>query len=627
MKQKTTFNIKEYIKNISPDLLNNPDIRSAIEQLKNAATLLATQISQHITYNILQDTVLAVRPAPISGPAQQKNTRKTKSSSANWTNATKPALSSALFYRKKHNLPVEPELQQALAAAFPGYDPATHTIKKTFTKRAVRTTNWAKSSKQTLCAALGYRNRRNLPVEPELNDALVAAFPGYDPALKKITKRTRARRITNTDWSTKTRRQLQVAFYNHKHTNKPISAEFNNALVATFPNYDAEKQSFVRIKKQKKAQTPQKSASTPDLDAAQHNDIQAQTPQKSASTPDKKLQNAILPLYSKKTISGNYCLVFNDGTSERNLLTASKIPYELYFLDTKTKTAIVRKMSNKQNTVFYLLNYTSGKLFQDTATGVQHVAYTETTHDIYTKKHRDSSQYFLHLTRNGKTNEHVLQLPHDAKTLRPGETIIIDDNGNITTHPLVILGSASEHQQQNEIIKKITTPASIPTSQTTETVAASITPEQPAQRTPSVPKKATTNTNLLSVTIKPVKTTLDGTYNDVFVNGKKILSNHFNTEIKLLMNDTILAIHGIVTDNHDLPQTPIWQVYGPDLRSRIALQKQKFSGYNIHAKYVTETANGLRMELSNRCSCLLKTERLLKEAGQKRFVIQDEHTR
>ena len=284
-------------------------------------------------------------------------------------------------------------------------------------------------------------------------------------------------------------------------------------------------------------------------------------------------------------------------------------------------------MSNKQSHVLYLINYSNGKLFQDTSSGVQSAAYTESTHDLYTKKYRDISQYFLHVSHNGQTIEHVLQLPHDAKTLRPGETIIIDDNGNITTHPLVILGSASEHQQQNEIIKKITTPASIPTSQTTETVAASIPPEQPAQRTPSVPKKATTDTNQLSVTLEPVKTTLEGTYNNVYVNGKKILSNHFGTEIKLLMDNTILAIHGIVTDNHELPQTPIWQIYGPDLRSRISLHKQKFSGYNIHAKSVKETAEGLRIELSNRCSCLLKTERLLKEAGSKRFFIKDEHTR
>lgn len=549
MKETTTFNIEEYIKKISPDLLNNPDVRSAIEQLRNATTVLATQISQHITYNLLQDTIQPVQPdtvAPAIKTTQPE--RRTKSSSVDWSKATKAALSSALFYRKKHKLPVEPALQQALAAAFAGYDPTTNTIKKIFRKkRTVRPTNWAKSSKQTLRTALGYRNRRNLPIEPELHAV----------------------------------------------------------LIATFPNYDAEKQCFVRIKKQKKAQTPQKSA----------------------STPDKKLQNAILPLYSKKTISGNYCLVFNDGTNERNLLTASKIPYELYFLDTKTKTAIVRKISNKQNHVLYLINYSNGNLFQDTSSGVQSAAYTESTHGLYTKKYRDISQYFLHVSHDGQTIEHVLQLPHDAKTLRPGETIIIDDNGNITTHPLVILGSASEHQQQNEIIKKITTPASIPTSQTTETVAASITPEQPAQRTPSVPKKATTDTNQLSVTLEPVKTTLEGTYNNVYVNDKKILSNHFGTEIKLLMDNTILAIHGIVTDNHELPRTPIWQIYDPDLRSHIPLRKQKFSGYNIHAKSVKETAEGLQIELSNRCSCLLKTERLLKEAGSKRFFIKDEHTR
>ncbi len=142
-----------------------------------------------------------------------------------------------------------------------------------------------------------------------------------------------------------------------------------------------------------------------------------------------------------------------------------------------------------------------------------------------------------------------------------------------------------------------------------------------------LPEKKSQNPNEISVYTEYVKSDLHGAYNNVYLNGKRILTNHYNTNIKLLFNDTLLAIHGIITDNRDFPKKPIWQIYDTNLKSRISLQKQKFSGYNIHANNITERDDGLYLTLSNRCIAIIKRDRIIKEAGNKHFIIIQQKTK
>lgn len=135
------------------------------------------------------------------------------------------------------------------------------------------------------------------------------------------------------------------------------------------------------------------------------------------------------------------------------------------------------------------------------------------------------------------------------------------------------------------------------------------------------------NPNEIPVYIEYVKSDLHGAYNNVYLNGKRILTNHYNTNIKLLFDGTLLAIHGIITDNRDFPKKPIWQIYDTNLKPRIALQKQKFSGYNIHATNISERDDALYLNLSNRCTAIIKRDRTIKEAGQKRFIITQQKTK
>ncbi|MBR1953714.1 MAG: hypothetical protein IKA25_01420 [Alphaproteobacteria bacterium] len=132
------------------------------------------------------------------------------------------------------------------------------------------------------------------------------------------------------------------------------------------------------------------------------------------------------------------------------------------------------------------------------------------------------------------------------------------------------------------------------------------------------------NKNELRVCVRPVKTTLNGTYNNVLVNGRKILSNHFDTDIKILSDGEILAIHGIVTDDKTLPETMQWRVYYADLTSAIPSIKQSYSGYNAHARSVHEMPDGgIRIDMSNRSSLLPRVERIRKLANGKKFVLDE----
>ena len=100
-----------------------------------------------------------------------------------------------------------------------------------------------------------------------------------------------------------------------------------------------------------------------------------------------------------------------------------------------------------------------------------------------------------------------------------------------------------------------------------------------------------------------------------------------NAFVILTITQVQLAIHGIITDNRDFPKKPIWQIYDTNLKPRISLQKQKFSGYNIHATNITERDDALYLNLSNRCTAILKRDRTIKDAGQKRFIISQQKTK
>lgn len=128
----------------------------------------------------------------------------------------------------------------------------------------------------------------------------------------------------------------------------------------------------------------------------------------------------------------------------------------------------------------------------------------------------------------------------------------------------------------------------------------------------------------IKITTKFVKYDLDGkaTYNDVYINGKRVLKNHINTEIKLFFDDTLLAIHGIVTDHKNYPLSPVWLLYDTNLKKLIPENKQTFNNYFSVARNIFIMPDGktLRADLDFRnTSYLYMKEKLKRIANGKYF--------
>ena len=123
------------------------------------------------------------------------------------------------------------------------------------------------------------------------------------------------------------------------------------------------------------------------------------------------------------------------------------------------------------------------------------------------------------------------------------------------------------------------------------------------------------------VEIKPIKMTLEGAYNDVFINGRKILKNHINTEVQLFCEDTILGIHGIISGNKYYPEAPIWLIYDTNIQQRPPEQKNIITKHNILVKKIYNYPEEIRLELDNRAIVILKNEKMKKIAELRRFVL------
>ncbi|MDE6477642.1 MAG: hypothetical protein K2L94_00150 [Alphaproteobacteria bacterium] len=188
------------------------------------------------------------------------------------------------------------------------------------------------------------------------------------------------------------------------------------------------------------------------------------------------------------------------------------------------------------------------------------------------------------------------------------------------THAAPATGGAADKQPTVAVAagKKSETPVIAPVRP--------VVPERVAAKTPVASPRSPKITEL-SVTLKPVKMTLDSVYNDVYVNGKRILHNHVDTELHTFLGGAILAVRGIVTDNPRLPQRPMWMIYGTDLMPNKWLGTNKFSGYDVYIANVNANASLLTLYASNRMQLLLDYEKYRRLAAGRVFKIKDENTK
>lgn len=490
----------------------------------------------------------------------------------------------------------------------------TFAIPHTRTKGKTRITDWSNATPDQVRNGRMNRRASKRPLEPELITALQKHFPNYDAETDTFIKEKTPKKETKAiNWSQVDKHSLRAAYHYRKRHNRPIEQSLNQALITTFPGYDAQTQKFT------------------------HKRLPHHNKTKATKTTLPETANTLFPLYSIPTTYGHYSLYFNNNGNDNRILVGAAQPYEVCLIDTKTNLAVIRKTINPTKFLLFIINYKTGKVLADVKNGVSIISYNPQTHELYAKKHRDTPMPKWHISAN-KIVTKVINIPSNLPQIIAGqikkETILIKDDGHISINPLLILENYDTNDAQNLAFLKI---LENPTAETIPTPPPAIEPHvtpnkirhdhtqnlQQSHSTHAVKKE----TSEIPVYVEYVKSDLHGPYNNVYINGKKVLSNHFNTQLELLIDGTLLGIHGIVTDDKNLPQSPIWLVYDTSAHLRISQHIQKFSGYQVHAKKITERPDGLHMDLSNRSTATLKRDRILKEANNKRFIIQKEKTK
>ena len=695
MTAKKTFDMKYILDN----LMNDPAVSAAIKKLQENIAELSIAITQKITYDIMQSTVITI-PEKKEPVQEQTKTHSPHKQITDWANATDTQLRAARLNRRRDGHPLEPDLIAELQKRFSNYDSKTDR----FTSKKYHRTKeyWIKKSDAALYSALRERRTRGYDIEPELSAALTERFPTFNPEIKKIIRRS----TKNTDWANATNIQLKVARQNRRRDGHPLEPDLIAELQKRFSNYDAKTDTFSTTeidwsKQSKKSlqtainyrkrtgqpipaemataleqkSTPKKkttrtnwsNASNQNLRMAYYYRIARKLPIEPSlndalaaafpgydattqafvgknNTTQKQsiLQNTtpetperLFPLYSIPTTSGNYALSFNNNKTNSNLLIGAKQPYEVCLIDTKTKMTVIRKALDDIKFTLYIINYATGEIISETKPGMAIILYSAKTHELYAQKHRDNLVPTWHISPDKNITKIITTPKNISKILAAQikkETILIEENGRTSTHPLLTLGSQDKNDAQNATITQMLHAAPeriIETETKPNTQHAALPVVQNTQQTENSTNKSERKkqNSEIPVYIEHVKSNLMGSYNNVYINGKKVLSNHFDTKVKLLLDDTLLGIHGIVTDNKDLPQTPIWIIYDTTLKSRINPHMEKFSGYQVHAKKILETSDGLRLDLSNRCIALLKRDRIKAQADNKRFVISTVKTK
>lgn len=234
----------------------------------------------------------------------------------------------------------------------------------------------------------------------------------------------------------------------------------------------------------------------------------------------EKTSNQIsLPLRSVIGKKLNYDLIFDDGETKVTLLKRAKAPYEISLIDEKKKFAVIRKKRDINDYVFFILDMRRWHILRNSTTDTKFIKYNAKTNEIFF-----SSSLFNHYTPVSRepSVEKLINIPITSKLLQanknPKSTIIIDQEGNAKATPLI----------------KITSKNS----------------------------KASKSSNKLVVQVKNVK----DFYNEVFVNDERILPEHIDTQIKILADKTLLAIHCTINiKKNKKDKISQWLVYDTDM--------------------------------------------------------------
>lgn len=357
------------------------------------------------------------------------------------------------------------------------------------------------------------------------------------PSAKKEKKTRKDKKV---DWTKVKEVGLRQA---HSYRNKkgmPIEDELNEELARRFPGYDKGTKTFGHTKKEQKSKIlkPLKNS------------------QQEKPKTIVRNNNLKLPLFSCLTNTNKYSLYFDNGNNTENLLKASKAPYELCLFDEKIQMAIIRKKTDINSYLLYVVDLKKGKIFSSFKQGVKIIRYNAKTHEIFVAAEKAYS--YTIISRDSTTHKYM-NIPTYAETIKADSlqknTILVNKDGKETTCPVIKISEQKDLGTQNQKIETFlnstssekvstvnntTTTLEIPKEEepTKEETTAVHIPEPKDQENKAKSEISYTSTEIkyqnLVVSVKQNKITFDGIYNDIFVNDKKILSNHITTQINLL---------------------------------------------------------------------------------------------
>lgn len=339
---------------------------------------------------------------------------------------------------------------------------------------------------------------------------------------------------------------------------------------------------------------------------------------------------------SELTKNGKYALLFNTTgdkyTRVRQVPHAVK-PFEIIYKINRQPYVIVKCVSPKKDGTnlvrLFLINYNTGVVNEHIPHGSYKIVYDKRTNDIYTKaldtNSREPVMKITCLSGISSSNSSRLVMPY------PDKVDVLAFTNAASGDQISVIGLTDNKTQENTITNapkkrgrpkgsknkpKTSTPAKIrpatvPAAKKSpalekpavqRTPAAETTPIAPAENPTSVSamasianKAATAADEINVVTIQPISGNINNGEYNVFINNIRVAQKYINASARTFMDGKILAI------SYDLPaeRHTSHDIFMPNAKKLVISMTDKFTKRPVKIYDISESAKGLRLEMSN----------------------------